>query len=313
MDAVTRYLQAGRADHALGNEWLFQITTMACAFLDHYTAHQDFTSVRFWVQVKSKEFSTFFYPLAEQLIAIHEDTSSRNGLDFRTQFHLSSFAWSFAKVRAEIEREDGSRGAIVPYMGGGTKSESAPDGLRSETGDLFSEDVFFKHVKNGDVESARSSAFLHANAKLADGRYSPDDYKTALYIAVFNRDFAMVQMLLDNGANPNIGSYLRTPLGIVAISGFEIARLLLAHESINPNLPNPYNKETPIEVACEFNNSLMIDLLVKHPKFEADPVELLQKAKDMNKLSLVKAVLEELTVDTSSPAIQTLLSSFLQV
>jgi ankyrin repeat protein len=97
---------------------------------------------------------------------------------------------------------------------------------------------------------------------------------TVLNLAVPEGDIKIIELLLENGADPNIGnrgSY--TPLhGAAEVSGVEIARLLLncKNKPANPNAIIPYEggrgfaNIAPIHYAVLNRNLEFVQLLVEH-------------------------------------------------
>ncbi|PCH01841.1 Hypothetical protein PENO1_040680 [Penicillium occitanis (nom. inval.)] len=98
---------------------------------------------------------------------------------------------------------------------------------------------------------------------------------TPLYIAVQKHRTAMVKLLLEHGAKPDVKCNLglRTPLHQAAEAGDEeIVKLLLTHKA-NPNLYND-NKRRPLVFAAAEGHLAVVKMLLDHgalPQTKEDP------------------------------------------
>ncbi|KAL1528445.1 hypothetical protein AB1Y20_009792 [Prymnesium parvum] len=120
--------------------------------------------------------------------------------------------------------------------------------------------ALFRAVCHGDEKAVRQ---LLADGADVQAQHT-EDGATALYAACKNGLGGMVQLLLDNHADPNIGEKKgMTPLAAVADSGrVDLARLLLA-AGADVNLATGAGGR-PLMVACYRGKAPMVRLLLDH-------------------------------------------------
>ncbi len=85
--------------------------------------------------------------------------------------------------------------------------------------------------------------------------------KAALHYAIEQQDYAMVELLLRKGADPNIANPDNDPPLVMAVRTQDIRMLRLLLEA-GANVRKPGNKfQTPFQVAVSLSNASMVDLL----------------------------------------------------
>lgn len=114
---------------------------------------------------------------------------------------------------------------------------------------------------NNDAEMAQVLLFAGANVRAATrlGSYTP------LFMAAKSGSFAVIDLLLKAGANPNAkGSDGLTPLIMASMSGSRDAVRALIEHGADINAKESEHGQTPLIFAAAFNRPDAIDELVKH-------------------------------------------------
>ncbi len=127
-------------------------------------------------------------------------------------------------------------------------------------------------MKPYDVESIQCKMAIKTHTQkaacksLKEQGIEEHQYATALQTAVQNNNAALVQLLIDAGANVNQvtenKSFLRTPLYLAAMEGHsEIVKLLLSTEGIDVNWVSPVSGETALHWAAAGSDKECVECL----------------------------------------------------
>jgi ankyrin repeat protein len=121
-----------------------------------------------------------------------------------------------------------------------------------------------KAVVVGDVEDVRA-----ALERGADPNYVRDDEQSPLSMAVWSKNVAILQMLLQHGGNPNHFNIYGTPLLISATrgDGSEKIKVLLRYGA-NIEITDKSKRHTPLTAAATFGTPSTIKTLLENG---ADP------------------------------------------
>ena len=110
--------------------------------------------------------------------------------------------------------------------------------------------------------------------------------ETSLHQAVENRSHKMINLLLDNKANPNIQQKDgETPMHIACVKGdYKIVKLML-HYGANPRLKTYQNEMTALDYAIEMEKIKCVEVL--QPIMEGDSQSSKQKMQNMGNISVI--------------------------
>lgn len=132
-----------------------------------------------------------------------------------------------------------------------------------------SNDQFLVAIATGNIEAVK--AFLAAGQTLSCMTVFSE---TPLWAAIMHQRFAIVQLLLEHGANPDEIFRDYTPLGFAAMRGdLALFKLLIKHGA-NPNKVS--GRDTPLTLAAKYGKDHVIDLFVEHLQSlgSTNPIEL---------------------------------------
>ena len=143
-------------------------------------------------------------------------------------------------------------------------------------------------VERGDVEAARR--IIRSNPSLLQ-QTGYEGY-TPLMLAVAKDDLAMARMLLEEGADPNDGSFKGSPLHQAARNaGPDIVRLLL-DKGARINEEDSQHR-TPLVIARELRRTQIEDLLVSRGGQDVDKAARIRQAVERGDRQAVTALLDE--------------------
>jgi len=119
--------------------------------------------------------------------------------------------------------------------------------------------ALIKAIKANDIDAVKNLL----KKRYIDVNIQNKYHDTALMLAVKNNNSEIVQILLDNGANPNIqNNNGKTPLMLVAINNkSEIAQVLLDKDADPDTQDN--NGYTALDMALMHKNQAIINLIIK--------------------------------------------------
>lgn len=143
---------------------------------------------------------------------------------------------------------------------GKTKDEKTTEKKVTEKIDI---EVFFKVVKDNDA--AKVKEYISKDPTLVDARTTDFLKETALGIAAFDGYKEIVEILLKNGANPNVFDDMGTaPIhGSARTNRAEIIQLLIDAKA-DVNIKHKANDETPLHYAAEYNSLEAAQVLLKN-------------------------------------------------
>ena len=143
---------------------------------------------------------------------------------------------------------------------GKTKDEKTTEKKVTEKIDV---EVFFKAVKDNDA--AKVKEYISKDPTLVDARTTDFLKETALGIASFDGYKEIVEILLKNGANPNVWDDMGTaPLhGAARQNRAEIIEMLI-NAKADVNIKHKSSEETPLHYAASYNSLEAANVLLKN-------------------------------------------------
>jgi len=129
--------------------------------------------------------------------------------------------------------------------------------------------------------------------------------ETGVEFGQLARNPLLCQLLLEQGISPNIhGGYClndRLITDVIGIENLELLKLLLGHESMDPN-KEAHSGKTPLMIAIEKKNSEAIKLLLGHKKIDPNKETTFGKtpliiAINKGNLEAIKFLLEDKRID----------------
>jgi ankyrin repeat protein len=120
-------------------------------------------------------------------------------------------------------------------------------------------DSLFRAINRHDKTQVETLLEKGVKVNIKDSKGS-----TPLMKAVINKDIKITSLLLNNGANPNIGDSKRTPIEYASLVGpAEIVELLIKFGA-DVNTINPESGKTPIFQTAVFNRYKTAEVLLKN-------------------------------------------------
>jgi ankyrin repeat protein len=143
---------------------------------------------------------------------------------------------------------------------GKTKDEKPTEKKVTEKIDV---EVFFKAVKDNDA--AKVKEYISKDPTLVDAKTTDFLKETALGISTFNGYKEITELLIKNGANPNVWDDMGTaPLhGAARQNRSEIIQMLIDAKA-DVNIKHKSNDETPLHYAAEYNSLEAAQVLLKN-------------------------------------------------